>query len=61
MTIDWFNVTTNDIDEVWQWVQQKYVLIQIVQKFHLIGGGAAITFLLPMMFGWFDATMNDGD
>ena len=49
----------NDSDEVWMWVYRKYVMSQIMQRFHPIL--KKLTLLLPTMFDWFEKWMNESD
>ena len=65
MTFDRINGTINGSDEVWSWVQQKYVMSQIIWKLHWIKKATALAFLLPPMFyewtkGWIGVIIFGG-
>ena len=55
------NETMNYSYEVWRWLHQKYVMIQIVQNYIWSRKKTALALLLPIMFDWIDNTMNESD
>ena len=58
MMFDGIDVTINESGEVWSWLHQKYVMIQIRNKLHSIKRTIVLTFLLPVIFYGIDVTMN---